>query len=73
MLALRRPRHVLVNNFKIDLRGIGCDGMDWIELAQKRDQRKALVSMVMNLKVPLNVGKFSSSCMGVVFSRRVLY
>jgi hypothetical protein len=31
---------------------IGCDGMDWIDLAQERDQWKALVYTVMNLWVP---------------------
>jgi hypothetical protein len=41
-----------VDNIKIDLREIGWDGMDWIELAQDRDQWRDLVSMVMNLRVP---------------------
>jgi hypothetical protein len=42
-----------VDNSKIlvDLREIGWDGMDWIELAQVRDQWRALVNM-MNLRVP---------------------
>jgi hypothetical protein len=31
---------------------IGWGGMDWIDLAEDRDQRKALVSTVMNLQVP---------------------
>jgi hypothetical protein len=30
---LGRPRRRLVDNIKIDLRVIGCDGMNWIELA----------------------------------------
>jgi hypothetical protein len=34
---LRRPRRRWVNNVKIDLREIECDGMDWIDLAQDRD------------------------------------
>jgi hypothetical protein len=41
-----------VDNIKIDLREIGCDVMDWIELAEDRDQWKALVNPVMNLRVP---------------------
>jgi hypothetical protein len=41
-----------VDNIKIDLRETGCDGMVWIELAQDRDQWRALVNMVMNLQVP---------------------
>jgi hypothetical protein len=35
----------------MDLRKIGCDGMDWIKLAQDRDQWRALVNTVMNLRV----------------------
>jgi hypothetical protein len=41
-----------VDNIKIDLREIGWDGMDWIDLAQDRDQRRALMNTVMNLLVP---------------------
>jgi hypothetical protein len=48
----RRPRHKWVDNIKKDLREIGCDGMDWIDLAQDRDQWRTLVSTVMNLRVP---------------------
>jgi hypothetical protein len=32
--------------------------MDWIDLAQDKDQWKAVVYIVMNLLVPLSVGKF---------------
>jgi hypothetical protein len=38
-----------VNNIKMDLRDIEWDGMDWIDLAQDRDQWRALVNTVMNL------------------------
>jgi hypothetical protein len=34
------------------LRDIGWGGMDWIDLAQDRDQQRALVNIVMNLQVP---------------------
>jgi hypothetical protein len=40
-----------VNNIKTDLRDIGWDGRDWIELAQDRDQWRAFVNTVMNLLV----------------------
>jgi hypothetical protein len=49
---LGRPRRTWVGNIKMDLREIGWDGMDWIELAQDRDQWRALVNAVMNLRVP---------------------
>jgi hypothetical protein len=41
-----------VDNNKMDLREIGWNGMDWIGLAQDRDQWRALVNTVMNLRVP---------------------
>jgi hypothetical protein len=47
-----RPRRRLVDNIKMDLREIGWGGMDWIELAQDRDQRRVLVNTVMKLRVP---------------------
>jgi hypothetical protein len=44
--------------------------MDWIDLAQDRDQFKALVNTAMNLGVPENAGKFLSSCTICNFSKR---
>jgi hypothetical protein len=41
-----------VDNIKTDLREMGLGGMDWIDLAQDRDQWIALVNTVMNLRVP---------------------
>jgi hypothetical protein len=49
---LARPRRRWVDNIKTDLREIGWDGMDWIDLAQDRDKWRALVNTVMNLRVP---------------------
>jgi hypothetical protein len=49
---LGRPKRRWVDNIKIDLREIGWDGRDLIDLAQDRDQWRALVNTVMNLRVP---------------------
>jgi hypothetical protein len=49
---LRRPRHRWVDNIKMDLREIGWDGVDWIDMAQDRDQCRAIVNTAMNLRVP---------------------
>jgi hypothetical protein len=41
-----------VENIKMDLREIGEGGMDWIDLAQDREEWRALVNTVMNLRFP---------------------
>jgi hypothetical protein len=46
-----RPRRRWENNIRMDLRNIGWDGMDWIDLAQDSDQWRALVNTIMNLRV----------------------
>jgi hypothetical protein len=40
-----------VDNIKMDLTEIEWDGVDWIDMAQDRDQWKALVNTVLNLRV----------------------
>jgi hypothetical protein len=47
-----RPRRRWVNNIKMYLREIGWNGMDWIDLAQDRDQWRALMNAIMNFRVP---------------------
>jgi hypothetical protein len=59
-----------VDNIKIDLRKVGWDVMDWINLAQDRDQWRAPVNTIMNFRVPHNAGKFLSICPIGSFSRR---
>jgi hypothetical protein len=49
---LRRPRHRWEDNIKMDLREIGFGDVDWIYWAQDRDRCRALVTTVMNLRVP---------------------
>jgi hypothetical protein len=46
---LGRPKRRWVDNIRMDLGEIGWDGVDWIYVAQDRDQWMALVNMVMNL------------------------
>jgi hypothetical protein len=49
---LGRPRRSWVDNIEMDLRETGWDGVDWIDMAQDRDQWRALVNTVLNLRVP---------------------
>jgi hypothetical protein len=41
-----------VDNIKMDLREIGWDGADWMDMVQDRDQWMALVNTVLKLRVP---------------------
>jgi hypothetical protein len=52
MLTISGSRRSWVDNIKMDLREIGWNGIDWIDLAQDRDQWRALMNTVMNLRVP---------------------
>jgi len=49
---LGRPRRRWENNIKMDLKEVGCGGTEWIDLDQDKDRLWALVSAVMNLRVP---------------------
>jgi hypothetical protein len=49
---LGRPRRRLEDNISMDLREMRWGGMDWIDLAQDRDQWRALINTLMNLRVP---------------------
>jgi hypothetical protein len=69
---LGRPRHRWADNIDMDLKEIGWDGVDWIDMAEDRDQCWALVNTVLNLWVPQNAGKFLSGCPINGSSRRAL-
>ena len=49
---LRRPRRRWEDNIKMDLQEVGGGCGDWMEFAQDRERWRALVSTVMNIRVP---------------------
>ena len=49
---LWRPRHRWEDNIKMDLQEVRYGGIDWIDLALDRDRWRALLTAVMNLRVP---------------------
>ena len=53
---LGRPRRRWEDNIKMDLQKVGRGCGDWMELAQDRDRWRALVSTLMNLRVPKMLG-----------------
>jgi hypothetical protein len=58
---LGRPRRKWEDNFIMDPREIGWEGEDWIHLAQDRDQWRAAVNTVMNLRDLYETGNFLTS------------
>ena len=49
---LGRPSCGWEDNIRMYLQEVGCEGMDWIDLALDRDRWRALVNEAMNLRVP---------------------
>ena len=49
---LGRPRRRWEGNIKMDLKAVGCDPGEWIDLAEDKDQWRAYVRAVMILRVP---------------------
>ena len=48
----RPPRNRWEDNIKIDLREVGWEGMDWLDVVQDRDNWRVLVNAVINFRVP---------------------
>jgi hypothetical protein len=55
---LGRPRRRWEDNIKMDLREVGCKGMDWIDLAQDRDIWRALANAVNEPSRSIKCGEF---------------
>ena len=68
-----RPRRRWVDNIRMDLKEVECGYMDWIGLAEDGNRWRTLVSAVMNLLVPWNVGNFLTSCKPVSCSSRTVH
>jgi hypothetical protein len=54
----------------MDLRGTGCNDVDWIGVTQNRDQWKVLVNTIKNIRGPKNIVIFLNSCTTGDFSRK---
>jgi hypothetical protein len=57
------------NSVKMDLTEIGCEGVDWIQLTQDRNQWLALMNTVMNLRVSYNAANFLTTRANISFSK----
>jgi hypothetical protein len=69
---LGRPSRRWEDNIKMNLQEVGVGCGDWMELAQDRDEWRALVCAVKNFRVPYNAENFLIRSGAVSFSRRTL-
>jgi hypothetical protein len=51
-IPLRRPRHRYEDNITLDIKETGCEGVEWIQLAQGKVQWCTLENRAMNHRVP---------------------
>ena len=58
-----------MDNVKIDLQEVRCEGMDWIDVAQDRYRWRRLVTVVMNLRVQQNSENFLSRRTGQLLKK----
>jgi hypothetical protein len=68
-----RPGRRWENNIRMGLQNIGWEGVDWTYLAEDRDQWRALVYTIMNLRVSKGAGNFFTIWVIIRFSRRTLF
>jgi hypothetical protein len=66
------PRCRWGDNIKMGLQEVRCGGMDWIDLVQNTERRRASVNEVMNLRVSSDAWNFLTSCGPVSFLGRTL-
>jgi hypothetical protein len=59
---LERPRRRWEVNIKMDLQEVGCEGMEWIELARRSDRWRGLVNELMNLRVQIEKNEVGGEC-----------
>jgi hypothetical protein len=80
-ISIRRPEYTeptgrhkcsCQDNIKVYLKEIGCECVDWIYLTQENDQRRTLLSTVMNIRISQTAGNFFSRRVATDFSRRNL-
>jgi hypothetical protein len=58
---LGRPRRRWNDNIKMSLQEVRCGFMDWIKLAEDREKWRALVNVVIYIRVPYNLRSFLTS------------
>jgi hypothetical protein len=56
-----RPRDIWEGNIRMDLREMGCGFMEWIHLAQYREEWRGLVNTITTIRVPLHLGEYLRS------------
>ena len=47
-----KPKCIWEDNIKMDLQEVGCEGMNWIDVAEDGDRGRAVVNVAMNFRVP---------------------
>jgi hypothetical protein len=59
--TLGGPKRSWEDNIIVDLQGLGWGGLDFIDMAEDRNRLRTLVDVVVNFRMPINVGNFLNS------------